>query len=154
MLSGGQAVRAASVTNTVSTVVIIPLTIIKFKDLDFGTLVPSSTAGTVTIDPYTSARSTTGGVTAFGGTPQAAQFETYGGPLQTLTVNRGPLPVLTRVGGTQTMNVTGLTLDGSTTRFLTGAGLVVLNVGGTMNVGANQVPGTYVGTFSILVTYN
>ena len=127
--------------------------IIKLKDLDFGTLTSTPVAGTASVNPFTGAVTTTGGVTAAGGTNTAANFETYGGPLQTLTINRGSYPVLTRSGGTQTMTVTALTLDGATTRFLNGAGLVVLNVGGTLAVGANQVPGTYAGTFTIFVTY-
>lgn len=111
------------------------------------------TGGTITINPNTDARTTTGGVTAAGGTPQAAQFYTYGGPLQTVQVNRGPLPVLTRVGGGATMNVTGLTLNGPTLRFLNAAGLLDLRVGGTLNVTANKLPGSYIGTFQIIVTY-
>jgi Domain of unknown function (DUF4402) len=73
--------------------------------------------------------------------------------LQTLQVNRGPLPVLNRAGGGATMNVTGLTLNGPVTRFLNAAGVLDLRVGGTLAVGANQLSGSYSGTFQIIVTY-
>jgi hypothetical protein len=51
------------------------------------------------------------------------------------------------------MNVSGLTLNGPTFRFLDEAGVLDLRVGGTLQVGANQAPGTYRGTFQINVTY-
>lgn len=144
---------ATKATGNTEAVLLRPLSIVNTDDLDFGTLLRGATAGTVIIDPFTDGRTTTGGVTAAGGAPLAARFVTYGGPLQTLQVNRGPLPVLTRVGGGATMNVTQLTLNGPVLRFLNAAGVVDLRVGGTMNVAANQLDGTYTGTFQIIVTY-
>ncbi len=144
---------AAGTTSNASAITIRPLSLLKLRDLDFATNISGTTAGTVVIDPTTDGRSTTGGVVAAGGTPQAAQFYTYGGPLQTIQVFRGPLPVLNRAGGGASMNVTGLTLNGPTTRFLNGAGLLDLRVGGTLAVGANQLSGSYSGTFDIIVNY-
>jgi Domain of unknown function (DUF4402) len=149
--SGSGSAHAA--TSSASVIALRPLSLLNLSDLDFATNISGTTAGTVVIDPNNDARSTTGGVVAAGGTPQAAKFYTYGGPLQTIQVFRGPLPVLTRVGGGATMNVTGLTLNGPTTRFLTGAGLLDLRVGGTLAVGANQLAGAYVGSFQIIVNY-
>lgn len=146
-------VVAATATDTARAITLRPLSLLNLRDLDFATNISGATGGTITINPNTDARTTTGGVTAAGGTPQAAQFYTYGGPLQTVQVNRGPLPVLNRVGGGATMNVTGLTLNGPTLRFLNAAGLLDLRVGGTLNVTANKLPGSYVGTFQIIVTY-
>lgn len=149
---GGPAI-AAGTTGNAGAVTLRPLSIVNTEDLDFGTLLRPATAGTVVIDPTTGGRTVTGGVTAAGGSPRAAQFFTYGGPLQNVQVNRGPLPVLNRVGGGATMNVTVLTLNGPTLRFLTAAGLLDLRVGGTMTVAANQLDGDYSGTFQIIVTY-
>jgi len=134
-------------------ITIRPLSILNLGDLDFAINSGGATAGTVVIDPTTDARTTTGGTIATGGTPIAARFISYGGPLQTLQVTRGPLPVLTRAGGGATINVTQLTLNGPTTRFLNGAGLLDLRVGGTLAVAANQPGGSYSGTFQITVTY-
>ncbi len=144
---------AATQATTVTVVALKPLSIVKIRDLDFGRIVAGTTAGTVTIDPDFNTRSRTGGVTLAGGSPQSAEFETYGAPGKTLQVNRGPLPVLTRVGGGATMNVTDITLNGTTTKFLNAAGLFDLLVGGTLAVGANQMDGVYTGTFDIIVTY-
>jgi Domain of unknown function (DUF4402) len=144
---------AATSAATGNAITLRPLSIVNVTDLDFGIDISGPTAGTVVIDPNTDARSVTGGVVAAGGTPHAAQFYTYGGPLQTLQVNRGPLPVLSRSGGGATMNVTQLTLNGPVTRFLNAAGVLDLRVGGTLAVGANQLSGAYSGTFQIIVTY-
>jgi Domain of unknown function (DUF4402) len=152
MLAGTPAFAATTNSNA-KAITLRPLSIINLSDLDFATNISGTTAGTVVIDPTTDARSVTGGVVAAGGTPQAAQFYTYGGPLQTLQVFRGPLPILNRAGGGATMNVTGLTLNGPTTRFLNAAGLLDLRVGGTLAVGANQMSGSYSGTFQIIVNY-
>ena len=144
---------AATASDTARAITLRPLSLLNLRDLDFATNISGATGGTITIDPNTDSRTMTGGVTAAGGTPQAAQFYTYGGPLQNVQVNRGPLPVLNRVGGGATMNVTGLTLNGPTLRFLNAAGLLDLRVGGTLDVTANKLPGSYAGTFQIIVTY-
>lgn len=145
--------HAATQAGTAKTVTLRPLSIVKISDLEFGTMVAGATAGTVVIDPTTDARTTTGGTTAAGGTPKAAQFLTYGTQNSVLQVNRGPLPVLTRAGGGATMNVTQLTLNGPVTRVVNPAGVLDLRVGGTLAVGANQLGGAYSGNFNIIVTY-
>ncbi len=151
MLAPASAMAAGAGAPT-EAVLLRPLSIVNTDDLQFGTMLRGVTAGTVVIDPFTDIRTTTGGVTAAGGNPAAARFVTYGGPLQTLQVNRGPLPVLTNgTGGT--MAVTQLTLNGPVTRFLSAAGVLDLRVGGTLAVSANQPEGVYSGTFQIIVTY-
>lgn len=69
--------------------IVTPLSLVNTTDLEFGTLLAASTAGTVVINPSNDARSTTGGVTAAGSGGQAAQFWTYGGPPQFIYVTRG-----------------------------------------------------------------
>lgn len=130
-----------------------PLSIVKLRDLDFGTLLRPTSAGTAIINPTTDARTTSGGVIAAGGTPQAAQFYTYATGNQVLQVTRGPLPVLSRAGGGASMNVTQLTLNGPVLRTIGTAGLLDLRVGGTLAVAANQMAGSYSGSFQITVTY-
>ncbi len=149
----GAPAMAGSQQGPVQANVLQPLQIINISDLRFGTILRGTTAGTVVINPNTSARTKTGGPTLVGNDGGAAQFLTYGGPLQFVQVNRGPLPVLTRQGGGGTMNVTGLTLNGPVNRFLSSAGILDLRVGGTLAVGANQPSGRYSGTFDIIVTY-
>jgi spore coat protein U-like protein len=144
---------AGKSTASAGVITLRKLSILNLSDLNFATNVAGAAAGTVTIDPENDTRANTGGTIAAGGVPQAAKFYTFGGPLQNLQVTRGALPVLSRVGGGATMNVTGLTLNGPVLRFLNAAGLLDLRVGGTLAVGANQLPGAYAGTFQIIVTY-
>lgn len=153
LLGTATAAEAATQTGTGRVITLRPLSIVKLRDLEFGQLISGTTAGTVIINPTTDVRTTTGGVTAAGGAPQAAQFYTYATGNQTLQVTRGPLPVLNRAGGGATMNVTRLTLNGPVLRFIGPAGLLDLRVGGTLAVGANQLAGSYVGNFDITVTY-
>ncbi|CAN5218810.1 hypothetical protein BH09PSE3_BH09PSE3_10100 [soil metagenome] len=153
VLVGAQPAAASVASGKVGVITLRKLSILNLSDLDFATNIAGTSAGTVVIDPNTDSRMNSGGTIAGGGVPQAAKFYTYGGPLQNLQVNRGPLPVLTRVGGGGTMNVTELSLNGPVLRFLNAAGLLDLRVGGTLAVGANQAAGAYTGTFQIIVTY-
>lgn len=150
---GSGTAQGATAPGTDKAIVLRPLSILKISDLEFGTMIAGVAAGTVVVDPLTDLRVTTGGTTAAGGSPKAAQFLTYGTQGSVLQVNRGPLPVLTRAGGGATMNVTQLTLNGPVLRTVNPAGVVDLRVGGTLAVAANQLAGTYSGTFDIILTY-
>lgn len=145
---------AGSAVATAKAITLTPLSIVKYGDLDFGTLVAGGTAGTVDVDATTDARTTSGGAVAAGGTPTAARFYTYGTGLQTLQVTLGAAPTLTHASLPATMTVTSLTLDGPLIRTLSAAGLVDLHVGGTLAVGANQQDGLYSGTFDVTVDYS
>lgn len=152
MLAAPTGAGAAVQAGTARAVTLKPLSIVKIRDLEFGSLIPSGAGGTVVIDPTNDDRTVTGGVTEAGGTTQAAQFYTYGGPLQLVIITRGPLPTLTRAGG-GSMNVTALTLNGATIRFINAAGLLDLRIGGTLAVNPNQPDGVYTGSFNITVDY-
>ena len=144
---------ASTTSGNVTVVTVRPLSLVNTEDLNFGNILRGTAAGTVVINPTTGARTTTGGVTAAGGSPSAAQFFTYSTGNQTLQVRRGPLPILNRVGGGATMNVTQLTLNGPVNRFVGPSGVLDLRVGGALSVAANQLDGVYAGTFQIIVTY-
>lgn len=153
MSIGAAPAAAQSATGEARSIVVRPLSLVKTDDLDFGYITPGATAGTVVINANTDARTITGGVQPLGGAPLAARYVTYGGPRQFLIVSRGPLPVLNRVGGGASMNVLALTLNGPAIRYLPNEGLIDLRVGGTLEVGANQAEGSYVGQYTITVTY-
>ena len=65
------------------------------------------------------------------------------------SVTGGTLPV----GGTETMTVSKFTLQGLSRRALAKADSFTFRVGATLTVPANQVEGTYVGTFAVTVQY-
>lgn len=132
---------------------IYPLTVLKANDMDFGYL-SSTTAGTAVLDPNTNTLSTTGGVTAMGGSPTAAEFT---GAAQSSAVVNIKVPnqpiTLTRVGGTETMTVDNWTLQGQSKRSIARMTSFTFRVGGTLNVNAAQAEGFYTGTFDITVQY-
>jgi Mat/Ecp fimbriae major subunit len=131
-----------------------PITITVTRDLDFGRIVRGTTAGTVTVNPRTDARTRTGGTTLVGGgTPGAARFVVNGTASRPVQVTLGPLPTLTRVSGGGSMAMNTLTMNGGINRTLTAAGTLDLRVGGRLVVAANQLDGLYTGTFTVTVDY-
>jgi hypothetical protein len=61
---------------------------------------------------------------------------------------------LTRSGGTETMSLGGFNSSPNGAFQLdTVTGQSSFTVGGTLTVGANQVPGTYAGSFTVSVEY-
>ncbi len=136
-------------------IVLKPLSLIKKNDMDFGTLIESpTTAGTATIDPVTGAVTTAGGVIAVPSATSAGIFMGAGSrnaPYQ-IRLPKNPI-TLTRAGGTETMIVSTWTLDGPTNRKIGANEVFQFGVGAQLAVAANQVPGTYVGSFDITVHY-
>ncbi|MGE5561699.1 MAG: DUF4402 domain-containing protein [Bacillota bacterium] len=132
--------------------ILIPLTITKINDLDFGTVITSSSSGTVSIAADGSGQSVTGGVTALPSAPGLrGQFAGAGSANQQVSLFLAP-PASLKDGLGHSMPIsmnlenTSVIID-STRAFFVG-------VGGTVTVGANQVDGLYTGTFTILAQYN
>lgn len=143
---------AASAGAPAEAVVVSPLALVNTEDLDFGTIVRGATAGTVTINANTGARTVTGGAVAAGGTPRRAEFVGVGRPGILSFVSVGPAPTLSNgTGGTM---ATTLAIEGGGGLILfPGAGVQTFRVGGTLSVGANQQEGNYTGTFTMTVVY-
>jgi len=155
LLSFPAAVSAAPLTkSSTSTVAVLgPLSVLKRGDLDFGTLAVT-TAGTAVINPVTGARTVTGGVIAAGSGFAPASFTGTGNRNSVVNIRLPKNPItVTRVGGTQTMTVSNWTLDGNSNRKVPITQTFDFAVGATLNVGANQAQGTYVGTFNVTVQY-
>lgn len=151
---GAAAPAAADTEGTTGrSIVLNPLSVTNTEDLDFGDLSSGVATGRAIVDANTDALSTTGGVTALGGTPNAAVFYAAG------TLNRvfivqipnGSITLSNGSGGT--MTVSNWTTNGPVSRNLGPTGVAVIRVGGRLNVGANQASGTYTGTFTVTVIY-
>lgn len=142
-------------------IVLRPLSFFKVNDLDFGDIIPSNAAGTVTIAPDGS-RSRTGGVTLAGNNGAPARFAGLGSFNRQVNISLGSNMIwLTgpgirmrartfEIGSTPTA-----VLSTSPTRFRITSPLGNYNfpVGATLEVGANQAPGVYNGTFTITLNY-
>jgi hypothetical protein len=142
----------ATVDASGKALILIPLTLTKVDDLDFGTVIPSASSGTISIAADGSGQSTTGGVTAVASVSGArAVFAGAGSFGEQVSIFLAPPASLSDGAGHNMPISLGLesssvTID-STRAFFVG-------VGGTVTVGANQAEGIYSGTFTVLAQYN
>jgi len=124
------------------------------QSLSFGSFVAGN-SGSVTV-------STTGNRNAVGGVVlipsslgTAAQFTVSGEPNMTYTIQLPGNDFVSLTGPGIDMFVNNFTSTPSGVGGQLGAGgSQALSVGGTLNVGSDQAPGSYSGTFSVTVNYN
>jgi hypothetical protein len=135
---------------------LLPLTLTKIDDLDFGTIVSSASSGTVALNAATGARTFAGGVT---GVPTLAGHHAYfaGGGTggQQVVVVIIP-PAQLRNANNDTIDVLALTLDngGNPIRTIDPVTRTFfVGVGGILNIGANQPDGLYSATFQVTANY-
>lgn len=132
--------------------ILVPLTLTKIADVDFGTVISSSSSGTVSIAADGSGQSVTGGVTPVASAPGArGQFAGAGTPNEQVNLFLAPPASLKDGNGnslpiSMNLETTSVVID-ATRAFFVG-------VGGTVTVGANQPDGLYSGTFTVLAQYN
>jgi hypothetical protein len=131
-------------------------------NLDFGNVIRGPTAGTVTVAPD-GTRTRTGGVTlAAGGGHKPASFAGRGTNNQRVDISIGsgsinitgpgaPMRVHTFVMGSTPTAV--LTTTPARFRINSPTGVFMFPVGATLDVGANQTPGTYSGNWTITLNY-
>lgn len=151
--AAAQSVAAAN-DATGEALILVPLTLTKIDDLDFGSLVPSNAAGTVTINASTGARTVGGGVTGVASAAgNRAYFGGAGSPNQQVLVAISP-PVQLTSGGGDTIPVAGLTLDGGPLRTIDPVSRAFfVGVGGTLNIAADQPEGEYAADFWMTAIY-
>lgn len=121
--------------------------------LNFGTVTRSSAAGTIVVTAD-GERSATGGASvltssAFSAAPFSASGENNADFSIALPDDNDV--VLTREGGTETMEVTNFGHNSGL--VLSGSGVEMFSVGATLNLDADQVAGDYSGSFSVTINY-
>lgn len=131
-----------------------PLAVVEISDLDFGTVVTSSAAGTVFIPADGSAPVYTGGVTGLATDPVfRGEFIVVGDPGRDIIVTWAWPPLLTNGTG-DTINLLAMYLDGNAVRTLDGVtGQSTLHFGGTIFLPADAPEGTYEDFFTVTVDY-
>lgn len=167
--------ETVSATATSHATIVAPLSLVKQQDLAFGRIVARTTAGTVTVDQITGQCAVTGAIMVLGGC-QFASFAGMGTKNMNARVSLGAITNLTGPGQTMVLdNITlgtnstisfagnpnangrgvGLTQGGGNQRYsiATNSGIFVLNIGGRLNVNANQAPGLYTGSITVTVQY-
>ena len=141
---------SASATATAS--IIAPLTITESANMNFGTLIPSTTAGTVVLSPAGALTPTN--VTPSGSGVTAASFAITGTGSLTFSITL-PADGYQITSGANNMVLNSFSSSLGASGSLSG-GTATLNVGATLVVGASQASGTYTnGTgFQVTVNYN
>ena len=153
---------AQSSTQAQADVIILrPLSFFRVNDLDFGDIIASGTAGTVRLAPD-GTRTRTGGATLAGNGGEPARFAGLGTPNRQVNISlgsntiwiTGPGPRM-RVRNFEIGSTPTAILSTTPTRFTIASALGNYNfpVGATLEVGANQTPGDYSGTFTITLNY-
>jgi len=148
--------QLASATAEAKGVVLLPLTLTKTSDLDFGTVVADpSLAGTVVIDSATGARSVTGSVTAVPSFPGGrAVFQGAGSAGQVVDLTLVAPSVLN--SGSNTVSVNSMTFNGglqTKTVTIDNTGAFSVGVGGDFAIAANQANGVYSANFDVTADY-
>ena len=136
--------------------ILVPLALTKLDDLDFGTVVPSASSGTVMINAKTGARSFTGGAAGIlSEAGNRAFFGTSGaGGQQVIVVVDSPAELVSVSNPSDKIPVLTLTLDGSPIRLIDPVTRTFFfGVGGIIAVNANQPEGVYEATFDVTATY-
>ncbi|MFM5918533.1 MAG: DUF4402 domain-containing protein [Novosphingobium sp.] len=162
-------------TGSARATVVAPLSVVWVQDLKFGRIVPRPQAGTVTVDQITGACTVTGPILEVGRC-QFAQFAGMGsknmnaritltnstnltGPGQAMVLDNITLGTNSTISFAGNPNANGrgvgLTKGGNGQRYqiTTNSGIYVLNIGGRLNINANQAPGVYTGQIAISVQY-
>jgi hypothetical protein len=144
----------ASPNATGRAVLLIPLTLSKIDDLDFGAMISTSSSGTVALNATTSNRTFAGGVT---GVATAAGHRGYfggaGSPSQQVIVSVIAPATLANSNG-DTIDVLALTLDGGPIRSIDPVTRsFFVGVGGILMLNANQPDGDYSATFQVTAQY-
>lgn len=153
--------HAQTTSGDTQVAVVTPLSFIQVEDMEFGTIIPGNVAGTVTLSPA-GIRTATGGIVLVGNGQQAGRFAGRGTFLQRVRVRITPNNI-TLTGPGPSMTVNNVTIDpqgtllqiggGPNYRILPLNGIFWFNVGGRLNVGANQPAGFYSGTFNATLDY-
>jgi Mat/Ecp fimbriae major subunit len=152
--------QAATQTATTKVVALKPITLVNATPLDFGSIVPGATNGSVTINARTGARTRTV-VTLVGATFSRAQFVGTATVARVVTLTVSPAASITITSGANSMVIDNLRVSangGVATVFgrnytIPATGSMTYNMGGRLVVGANKPAGTYTGTFSLTLNY-
>ena len=157
-MSANAQTQASVVTNAE---VILPISVAGETPLDFGSIVVTGTAGTVSVDIDGARTSTDNGMIVSTGGVTAGQFKVTGQPDYTYSLN---LPTaafdLTNSADASTMSVDNfvstLTATNDIGTLSSADGTQIVKVGADLSVGTTQTAGVYTSAdgFQVTVQYN
>ena len=145
--------QAATDNATVAADIITVITLTNRSGMVFGDISASNTPGTIVLNPDGS-RQATGGA-SFSSTAGSgpAVFDVAGEPNTTYAITLPITVILTEPNG-GSMVVNDFTSQPDGTGLTDTGGQQSLFVGATLNVGSNQITGSYSGIMSVTIGYN
>lgn len=151
-MKGFAADPTATASGEIFADVLAAYSVTKGSSLNFGKLIPTSTAGTVVINAAGTTATETNVVKAAGYTFSAASFTIS----SSVNVNWSVAPISSQTlihetNPARTMTVNSFSLSASSGNTGTSN---TFTVGATLNIGANQEIGKYNGSFPVTVTFN
>lgn len=130
------------------------LTLTQISVLDFGTIIPSNTAGQINIRRNNGVCVAQGGVTLVGTDCQRGEFLITGPSRQRVRITLDSAPItLNHQSGFVTMTMDRVRINGNRNKRLDFSGQRTFFVSGRLQVRANQPEGIYNGTFNVTVDY-
>lgn len=144
----------ASANADARALIIQPLTLVRVSDLNFGTIISTNAAGSVTVSNSGDTRSADGGaVLAPSGLVSRGLFQGQGTPGQLVVISTNfPGSLVNQSAPTESVGFTG-TVEGPLIRTIGTSGAFQVGVGGTINLGANQLAGLYSAPFEVTADY-
>lgn len=141
--------------NSVGATIHLPITLSNTTALNFGGVVSSVSGGTVVLNAGTSVRTVTGVTIPAGlaGTVAAGLFTVSGHKSAQYSITIPSAPVTITLSAGKTMTVGNFTSTKTSGTISATTGTDTFSVGATLNVGANQDPGLYTGTYVVTVAY-
>ena len=136
--------------------ILVPLKLVKLDDLNFGTIVPSSSSlGTVTIPAGGGARTAAGvGVTLIASDAgHRARFAGAGSANQFVFIEFTNPGALSNGPPGDTVTIISMVLDRSALVRIDATRAFFFNIGGTIQIAANQPEGNYTADFDVTVQY-
>lgn len=133
--------------------VVTPVSVTKTRDLSFGTVTSTGTAGTITVPAVrTGTNTATGGAsTVTNGT--SGEFAISGAAQTAVVMSVSPTPLTLTGPGSASMTASAWTMSPTSPVTLPNNGSQTVYVGGTLNVGASQAQGSYSGIVTFTVNY-
>ncbi|MCL2629371.1 MAG: DUF4402 domain-containing protein [Alphaproteobacteria bacterium] len=138
--------NAISVTGNASVVIQTAITATQTQPMNFGTVTPTTSAGTVVLSTAGAATSGTLGL-----------YDTTAQGIFNITAADSTALTITFTNGTVTSGANSMTVNTFTTNPATyttnSSGALTVDVGATLNVTASQPAGSYTGTYTMTVSY-
>jgi hypothetical protein len=140
---------AANATGHASALILSAISVTENTQMNFGDIFQTAGAGTVVLTP---GNAISGAGFSFFGTTAAGKFTATGSATAPAVITFSSGDTLSDGAG-HTIPIGTYTTDAGATPVFTASNNLVFNVGATLTIGAAQVAGNYIGTYTVTVNY-